>query len=231
MPESLRSKTSVHGEGKMGNNDELIGKAMAEAARAGINFTDSRFLPMDLEKQQELFKQRDLKPEEVKAYLSACCYFSAGMCLETLGGLYAESHEIEDEFRKCVDSGALDGGSASVKSYEKIAKVFGVAIKSYQTAALDTDGKNLMTALLNRGTPLIIFLGVPGKLNHVEAACGWVKSGGQLYVRLCDPGYQNDEWLRVSDLATGKFSGGKFVGSVLHDGKQRYAYKIGYYSI
>lgn len=213
----------------MGNNDALIGKAMAEAARAGMNFTDSHFLPMDLEKQQELFKQRDLKPEEVKAYLSACCYFSAGMNLETLGGMFADAHEIEDEFRACVDAGGLDGSSASVKSYEKLAAVFGVKVKGYQTAALDGAGKDLMTALLTRGTPLIVFLGAPGKLNHVEAACGWVKSGGQMYVRLCDPGYQNDEWLRVSDLATGRFTGGKWVGSHLHDGSQRYAYKIGYY--
>ena len=212
------------------NRDEIQGEAITEAVKFGLDFTDSKILPMSFDKQADLANQPGLKPGEREAYLSACCYWAAILNLETIAGkVMPNDPQPEAFFRAAVDSGSIDGASAGVMNYTQLAHAFGVTVKDY-TIFDAAPNRSRIFSLLNAGTPLVVYLGTPGHLNHVEAIRGRVTSNGDTWLYLVDPGWQNDFWLRLSDLAVGHFKDGVFVRSVIHDGTPRYAYKFGYYS-
>lgn len=212
------------------NKNDQQGYAIEEAVRAGLNFGDAYFLPMSFEKQQDLKSYTDTTGDKAddKAYLSACCEYAGALNIATLQGKTAgDSHFGIDTFKAAVEANAIDKGSAMVKNYEKMAEVMGLNVKQFRTMYFDdSGGKEKASFLIRAKIPLVIFMGKRGELNHVEAGRGVV---GNDWIALVDPGYQNDWWLRLSDLAIGHFSNGQFSGSHLHDGSQRRAYKFGWY--
>lgn len=214
------------------SKDSQVGEAIQEAVKAGLNFGSAYFLPMSFEKQQELksFTDKTEDKADDKAYLSACCEFAGALNIATLQGkATADSDFGIETFKAAVASNSVDKGSAMVRNYEKMASVMGLEVKKFSTMYFsDAGGKEKAMELIRNKIPLIIFMGKPGALNHVEAARGVV---GNEWLALIDPGYQNDWWLRLSDLATGHFSKGQFVTSHLHDGSVRHAYKFGWYEV
>ncbi len=214
------------------NKDSQVGEAIKEAVKAGLNLGPAYFLPMSFEKQQELKAFTDTTADKAddKAYLSACCEYAGALNIATLQNKVApDSHFGIDTFKAAIVANAIDKGSAMILNYENMARAMGLQVKRFSTMYFsDAGGKEKSKELIRSKIPLIIFMGKPGELNHVEAARGVV---GEEWLALIDPGYQNDWWVRLSDLATGHFSGGQFVASQLYDGSPRHAYKFGWYEL
>lgn len=213
------------------NKDEAQGKMFLEATKAGISFTGAKILPMSWEKQAELdaYTKKTETKDDDNAWKSACCYYSAMLNLETIAGrVKANDEQPEEFFFQAFKAGAITEKSAFVESYLKLAKLFGVDVKDFGSMYFDDPGgKAKACALIATGTPLMLYLGRKKELFHVIAGRGVV--GNDEWLMVVDPGGKGDTFVRLSDMRTGHFANGKFVGSYNSDGTPRMAYKFGWF--
>lgn len=206
--------------------NDLIKQAL-DAAH--INEIESVFLPMKTDKQWDLRKatDSDKDPANDKAFKAACAYFSAVLCLETMAG---RDIDIVASYEKAVAAGAVRKSDALIWSYEKIAKAVGVPVKSFKSEYINNH-ENQMRELLRSGVPLIIFIGAPNDLDHVEACFGFVSVPGECLFVVRDVGWQSDTHFSEKDKGMFHFEGSARKSSLWKAGKPRHAYKFGWFDV
>jgi hypothetical protein len=113
-----------------------------------------------------------------------------------------------------------------------LAKICGVTVKKFETAYLGGNEDKLLDLFRNR-IPVVMFLGAPDKLNHVEPSNGFIKAQNETLVSLHDVGGQGDAYFGLTDRRTFHFEGSTRKYSIINSGTlagtQRRAYKFGYF--
>jgi hypothetical protein len=203
----------------------MIHKSIQQAMDAKLD-GDYHYLEMSEDKQQSLKKITDADKDSGndKAYKAACAFYATILNLETLSG---KDLDIEALFYKCVEAGAISKASAYINSYEKIAAIAGVPVKRIVSKYIKGN-ENEMRDLLRAGVPLIIFIGAPNDLDHVEACFGFITTADESFFFVSDPGYQNDTMI-AGDLKMFHFENGKRKHSVWKNNVERKAYKFAFY--
>jgi len=190
-------------------------------------------MPMNDDKQQTLKKitDKDTDNGNDKAYAAACAFYSACLVLETMSG---KDINIEQAYFDCIQAGAIRKSDAYIWSYEKIAAVLGVPVKKFEALYIKGNEDKLLE-LMRNNTPMVIFLGAPDLLNHVEAAHGFIRTDGETLVLLKDVGYQGDTHFGLTDRRTFHFVGDERKYSIIDHGPlaktQRKAYKFAYFVV
>lgn len=204
-------------------------KALAETLKA----TEVVALPMNQDKQANLKSMTDKTPDlaDDNAYLAACAFYSTCLVLETLSG---KDIDIEAAYLACVKAGAIRKEDAMIFSYEKIAETVGVKVKRFDALYIKGNEAKLLEQLRNKN-PLVMFLGAPDLLNHVEAAHGFIAAKDETLVFLKDPGWQNDTHFQLADRRTFHFQGTARKYSRIDHGPlantDRKAYKFGFFVV
>lgn len=204
-----------------------------EAVAKMLNAIEIVCLPMNGDKQAALkkFTDADADKGNDNAYAAACALYSTCLVLETMTG---KDIDIEKAYYACVQAGAIRKQDALIWSYEKIASTLGIPVKRFE-ALFIKGNENLMIDLLRKNTPLVMFLGAPDLLNHVEPAHGFIRTDGETLVLLKDVGWQNDTHFAVGDRRCFRFEKDVRKYSVIDHGPlantQRKAYKFGYYIV
>lgn len=195
-----------------------------ESVKPALDYT---VLAMNEDRQHDLKKytDKDGRPQNDSAYAAACAYYSTILCLETLAVIDLDPAEL---FQKCVNAGAIKEHNAYINSYEKIAAVAGVKVKKWVSKNI-AGNEQVMRDLLRSGVPLVIYIGAPNDLNHVEACFGFMTTAEENLFFVQDPGYQKDTHI-AGDLGMFRFDGEKRIPSVWKKPPvPRKAYKFGYF--
>lgn len=212
--------------------NNIIDDAIAEVAKM-LNAIELVAMPMNGDKQAELKKFTDATPDkgDDNAYATACAFFSTCLALETQFGI---DIDIAKAYFQCVQSGAIRKQDALIWSYEKIASTLGITVKRFDALYIKGN-EDLMIDLLRKKIPLVVFLGAPDQLNHVEPAHGFIRTAGETLVLLKDVGWQNDTHFSIGDRRTFHFEKDVRKYSLIHHGPlantQRKAYKFGYFIV
>lgn len=195
-----------------------------ESVKSAVDYT---VLKMNEDRQHDLkkFTDADGKPNNDKAYAAACAYYSTILCLETLAVVDLDPAAL---FQKCVDAGAIKETNAYINSYEKIAKVAGIPVKRWVAKNISGNEQE-MRDLLRAGVPLVIYIGAPNDLHHVEACFGFMTTPDENLFFVQDPGYQKDTHI-AGNLGMIRFDSSKRIPSVWKNPPvPRKAYRFGYY--
>ena len=207
----------------------IIDKAIRDAVASGLEGIDHTVLKMNKDKQWDLKKYTDKDSDggNDRAYKAACAYFATILNLETLSGKDLDPNAL---FQPCVDAGAILKGNAYINSYEKIAQVAGVKVKRFVAEYIEGRVEK-MCELLRSGVPLVIYIGAPSDLDHVEACYGYITGKFDTMFFVQDPGWQSDTHIG-EDLRMLHFEGGVRKYSVWKSPPvQRKAYKFGYFEV
>ncbi len=212
--------------------NNIIDDATAEVAKM-LNAIELVVMTMNGDKQAALkkFTDADTDKGNDNAFAAACAFYSTCLVLETMTG---KDIDIEQAYYACVQAGAIRKQDALIWSYEKIASTLGFAVKKFDALYIKGN-EDLMVDLLRKKHPLVIFLGAPDQLNHVEPAHGFIRTPGETLVLLKDVGWQNDTHFSVGDRRTFHFEKDVRKYSMIDHGPlantQRKAYKFGYYIV
>lgn len=216
----------------MKEDTSLTDVAIAEIAKM-LNAIELVAMPMNGDKQAALEKFTDADSDKGNdnAFAAACAFYSTCLVLETMTG---QDIDIEKAYYACVQSGAIRKQDALIWSYEKIASTLGVPVKRFDALYIKGN-EDLMIDLLRKKIPLVIFMGAPDLLNHVEPAHGFIRTAGETLVLLKDVGWQNDTHFSVGDRRCFHFEKDVRKYSVIDHGPlantQRKAYKFGYFIV
>lgn len=190
-------------------------------------------MPMNNDKQAALKKitDADTDKDNDKAFAAACAFYSACLVLETMSG---QDIDIEAAYFACIKAGAIRKHDAFIWSYENIAKTLGISVKKFDALYIKGN-EDRMLELMRQNVPMVMFLGAPDLLNHVEAAHGFIRTPGETLVLLKDVGWQGDTHFGATDRRTFHFKGDERKYSIIDHGPlaktQRKAYKFGYFIV
>lgn len=210
-----------------------IPKEVADAIARGAAVAEFTVMDMNNDRQKDLkaYTDQTADKDDDLAWRAACAMFATTLVLESQFGVDLVPAEV---YQKCVDAGAILKKNAYINSYEKIAQVCGLKVKKFESLYISSNEDKLVDLLRNR-VPLVMFLGAPNELNHVEAAHGFIRTEGETLVLLKDPGFQGDTHFGLADRRTFHFENGQRKYSIIDHGTlantQRKAYKFGYFVV
>jgi hypothetical protein len=212
-------------------NEGQVPQDVAELITRGMSVEEFVAMEMNRDKQKWLkqYTDKTIDKTDDLAYASACALFSTILVTEAQFKIDVDPADI---FQRAADAGYITRDKAFINSYEGVAKICGVTVKKFETAYLGGNEDKLLDLFRNR-IPVVMFLGAPDKLNHVEPSNGFIKAQNETLVSLHDVGGQGDAYFGLTDRRTFHFEGSTRKYSIINSGTlagtQRRAYKFGYF--